>query len=69
MVLNMFFRAHFPALLQSPINAGVFTMTINLILVPIASLMTKKPDAAMVENAFACYEKPAQAPLRTTLGK
>lgn len=69
MVLNMLFRAHFPTLIQSPINAGVFTMTINLILVPIVSLLTKKPDSALVENAFACYETPKQAPQKMTLGK
>lgn len=69
MVLNMLFRAHFPALIQSPINAGVFAMVINLILVPIVSFVTKKPDPSLVENSFACYEKTTQAPLRVTLGK
>jgi len=69
MTTNLFFRPIFPPFFQSPINAGVFAMSINLILVPLVSLCTKKPDAALVENAFACYEAPTQAPLRSTLGK
>lgn len=68
MVCNMLFRAHFPALLQSPIHAGVFVMAVNLILFPIVSSLTKKPDPALVEDAFSCYEKTTQAPLKTTLG-
>jgi Na+(H+)/acetate symporter ActP len=69
MVLNMLFRSSFPALLQSPINAGVFTMALNLILVPLVSSVTAKPDQDLVDSAFACYETPTQAPLRVTLGK
>ena len=44
-------------LLQSPINAGAFCMLLGLVLVPLISLLTPKPDRAIVENAFSCYEK------------
>ena len=44
-------------LLQSPINAGAFCMLAGLIIVPIVSLFTKKPDADLVEDAFASYNK------------
>lgn len=44
-------------LLQSPINAGAFCMLLGLVLVPLLSLITPKPDRAIVENAFSCYEK------------
>ena len=44
-------------LLQSPINAGAFCMLLGLVLVPLISLITPKPDRAIVENAFSCYEK------------
>ena len=44
-------------LLQSPINAGAFCMLLGLVLVPVLSLITPKPDHAVVENAFICYEK------------
>lgn len=48
---------HFPAQLQSPINCGAFAMIGGLILVPIVSLITKKPDQKMVEEAFSCYDE------------
>ena len=57
MLLNMFVRGKFPAMLQSPINAGAFCMIAGLIIVPVVSLFTKKPDRQVVEDAFACYGK------------
>ena len=57
MLANMLVRGSFPALLQSPINAGAFCMIAGLIIVPIVSLFTKKPDKDVVEGAFACYEE------------
>lgn len=69
MLLNICFRSRFPALLQSPLNAGAFSMLFSLVLVPVVSLFTKKPDKAHVEAAFACYEKKVEAPQREVLGK
>ena len=57
MILNIFVRSSFPALLQSPINAGAFCMIAGLILVPIVSLVTPAPDKALVNDAFSCYDK------------
>ncbi len=57
MVLNIFIRASFPALLQSPINAGAFCMLAGLVIVPLVSAITAPPEAALVEDAFSCYEK------------
>lgn len=57
MTANMLFRSHFPTLLQSPINAGAFAMIAGLILVPVVSLFTKKPDADIVDGAFASYHE------------
>ncbi len=57
MIANMLFRDSFPTLLQSPINAGAFAMIAGLILVPVVSLVTKKPDDAVVEEAFSCYKE------------
>ena len=56
MILNMLFRASFPAVLQSPINCGAFAMVAGLILVPLVSSFTRKPDAALVDGSFACYD-------------
>lgn len=57
MILNMFFRPYFPTILQSPINCGVLSMLLGLVLVPIVSLITKKPDKQIVEDIFLCYNK------------
>ncbi len=56
MIANMLFRSSFPTLLQSPINAGAFAMIAGLIIVPIVSLITKKPDDSIVEEAFSAYK-------------
>ena len=47
----------FPAMMQSPINCGAVAMVGGLIIVPIVSLFTKKPDQKKVEEAFSCYEE------------
>ena len=57
MLANMLFRGSFPAMLQSPINAGAFCMIAGLILVPLISLVTPQPDRVTVDNAFACYDE------------
>lgn len=69
MVANMLFSAWFPPLLQSPINAGAIAMLAGLILVPIVSLFTEKPDRHMVEAAFACYNVKNEVPQKTALGE
>ena len=56
MVLNMLFRGAFPAVLQSPINCGAFAMLAGLILVPLVSIFTPKPDQSLVDGSFACYD-------------
>lgn len=67
MVYNMLFRSTLPALLQSPINAGAFAMIAGLIIVPVVSLLTKKPDEKFVEDTFSCYEKKNQVPVWQSL--
>ena len=56
MVANIIFPQQFPALLRSPINAGAFCMLAGLILVPVVSLVTKKPDEEHIQQVFSCYE-------------
>lgn len=69
MTANIFFRPSFPVLLQSPINAGAFCMLFGLVIVPVVSLITRKPDAALVEDAFACYKEKVLVERRTDLGE
>lgn len=57
MIANMLVRSSFPKILQSPINAGAFAMVAGLVLVPLVSLFTKKPDEKLVTNCFKCYQK------------
>ena len=67
MVLNLFFRSAFPVILQSPINCGAFAMLAGLIIVPVVSLVTPKPEKKLVEDSFACYEKKVQASQKNSL--
>ena len=69
MVANIFFRSSFPAIMQSPINCGAIAMLAGLVIVPVVSLFTPKPDRKLVENAFACYEKKTEVAQKTALGK
>lgn len=68
MILNMAAKELFPEILQSPINCGAFAMLAGLVLVPVVSMLTKKPDAKLVEDAFACYHVTVQAEQKITLG-
>lgn len=57
MLANMLFKNLFPALLRSPINAGVFCMLAGLVLVPAVSLVTKPLKGEHVEYVFSCYDR------------
>jgi len=56
MLTCILFPAVLPPILQSPINAGAFTMLSGLIIVPVVSLLTPKTSDALVENCFSCYD-------------
>ena len=68
MLLNMIVRSSFPAIIQSPINCGAVAMLAGLVIVPVVSAFTKKPDTQLVEDAFACYNKTTEVPQKTALG-
>ena len=67
MILNMACRSAFPVLLQSPINCGAFAMLAGLVIVPVVSAFTRKPDQGMVDEAFACYERKAPVSQKNAL--
>ena len=69
MLANIFLGSHFPSMLQSPINAGAFCMVAGLILVPLVSLFTPKPDRRLVEETFSCYEEKVLVRQRQALGE
>lgn len=68
MLANMLFRAHFPTILQSPINCGAFAMLAGLIIVPLVSLITPKSDAAYVSKIFDCYHEKVTVSAKDALG-
>ena len=67
MILNMFFRPYFPAIMKSPINSGAIAMFAGLVIVPIVSFITKRPDSTLVEETFDCYEKKVPVTQKTSL--
>lgn len=44
-------------LIASPINAGALAMLISLVIVPLISLITPKPDSEHTEKVFECYQE------------
>ena len=68
MILNMLFRPYFPVLLQSPINCGVIAMLGGLVLVPLVSLMTRKPETELTDWQFSCYHQEVVVPAKESLG-
>jgi len=69
MLANIVAKQFFPAILQSPINAGVFCMLAGLVIVPVVSLFTKAPDKTYVDQVFSCYEQQVVVPARDAIGE
>lgn len=69
MILNMLFRSSFPVILQSPINCGVIAMLGGIIIVPIVSWITPKPDKSRVDEIFSCYSKKVTVDSKKSLGE
>ena len=68
MIANMLFRNSFPTIIQSPINAGAFAMLAGLIIVPVVSLLSPKPQKEHIESCFSCYEETVTVKVMTDLG-
>ena len=69
MVLNMVARSSFPVILQSPINCGVIAMLVGLVIVPVVSLLTPKPDKEKTEDMFSCYNREVTVKSKESLGE
>lgn len=69
MLANIFVRSSFPALLQSPINAGAFCMLAGLVIVPVVSLFTKAPDQAQLAHIFSCYDRRVTVTVKDSIGE
>lgn len=68
MLANIVFKDWFPTILQSPINAGAFCMLAGLIIVPLVSLATQKPDRELVDGVFACYDRKVEVTAKESIG-
>lgn len=44
-------------IISSPINAGAIAMLVSVVIVPLVSLFTVKPDSKHIEDVFSCYDK------------
>ena len=69
MTANMLCKEAFPALLQSPINAGVFCMMAGLLIVPAVSLITKAPAKEHIDHVFSCYDKKVVVSVTDAIGE
>ena len=69
MIANIFLRPSFPEIMQSPINCGAIAMLAGLVIVPVVSLFTPKPDKGLGDNSFACYEEKTEVAKKVALGK
>ena len=69
MLLNIVAKSAFPAILQSPINAGAFCMLAGLVIVPVVSLITPKPDKAHVDSVFSCYDRTVTVHVTDSIGE
>ena len=68
MLANIVAKPLFPAILQSPINAGAFCMLAGLIIVPVVSLVTPKMDKAYVDQVFSCYDRTVTVNVTDSIG-
>ena len=69
MLANIFVPDVFPALLKSPINAGVFCMMAGLVIVPAVSLISKPPRKEHVDKVFSCYDKKVVVSVTDAIGE
>lgn len=53
---------------STPINAGVLAMVAGLVLVPVVSLITPRPDEKDVEQIFSCYDDKVTVDITEALG-
>ena len=54
---------------MNPIHAGAIAMLAGLAIVPAVSLFTPKPERALVDGAFACYDRKTVVPQSVALGE
>ncbi len=69
MIVDMAIPSILPSFMQSPINCGSIAMLAGLVIVPVISLLTPKPEQQFVDGVFSCYKKTNVVEQKTALGK
>ena len=69
MLSNILAKDLFPAVLQSPINAGAFCMIAGLVIVPVVSLFTKAPEKEHLDYVFSCYDRTVEVKVTDSIGE
>ena len=69
MIVDMAIPSILPAFMQSPINCGSIAMLAGLVIVPVISLLTPKPEQQFVDGVFSCYKKTNVVEQKTAFGK
>ena len=70
-VLHLIFRPTGTLLgfnVASPVNLGMFTMLVGLVLVPLVSLITPKMKKTELDSIFACYKQKAEVEVTDAIG-
>jgi len=68
MLANIFVKPMFPAIVQSPINAGAFCMLAGLVLVPVVSILTPGLPKAHLDAVFSCYDRTVTVSVTDSIG-
>lgn len=53
---------------KTSLHCGVFAMLGGLILVPLVSCFTKKPERARVDEIFSCYDRTVEVSVKDSIG-
>ncbi len=69
MTANLLFGKYFPTMLKSPINAGALAMVAGLVIVPVVSLLTKKPEEKRIDAVFSCYNRKVEVSQKKSIGE
>lgn len=59
----------FGLIFKNSLYSGAFAMVTGLVLVPLISLVTKKPDKQKVDEMFECYNRKVTTSVSDSLGK
>ena len=64
---NMILGMAGKAIFASPINCGAAAMILSLIIVPVVSMITAKPDAEKMDAVFGCYDEKIEVSRKNAL--